>query len=217
MIPLFKSHYSAGKSILKIEDIFAFPEETIVMVEDCMAGFRRANLERKKAGKKLIFGLRLETKQDFDSSKVIYFAKNDEGISSLRKIYTKAKSCDDIYNLDLNDLNGVEVAIPFYDSYIFNSIFHFGAYSLDFGGKKLMFFEERNEHPFDFLVKRKLNELNIKTTMAKSIYYDKNEDFKAYQCYKAFCQRSKPPTFGDPNVKHLSSNQFSYESYKNAV
>lgn len=217
MIPLFKSHYSIGKSILKIPQIFSYPDETIVLVEDTMCGFRYALKESRKTGKKFIFGLRLLTKGDFAPSKVVYLAKNNNGISSLRKIFTKSNFNDGIYELDLEDLEDIKVCIPFYDSFLFDRVYKFGSSYIDFGGVDVTYFEEDNEHPLDFLLKEEIKKNNIKTVAVKSIFYDKNSDFKAFQAYKAICSRTKPPTFHNPNVRDLSSDKFSYEEYVKQV
>ena len=94
MIPVFKSCYSIGKSILTIDkqsadggpdniiDICKENEyEKLVLVEDTMTGFMKANEACKKNNLQLIFGLRLTCRnnvnEDKDSSdhKIIYQAK----------------------------------------------------------------------------------------------------------------------------------------------
>ena len=216
MIPLFKSHYSLGKSILKVDKIFEIANDTVFLVEDSMAGFRVANKERAKTGKKLIFGLRLDTKSDFEPSKVIYFAKDDQGIDSLRRIYTKmATSEDKVYKFDSNDLKGIDIAIPFYDSFISRNFFNFGIHNIDFGQLEVTYFEEDNSHPFDFFIKKEIKRLQLDTIDVKSVYYEFKDDFKAYQAFKAITHRTKPPTFGNPNIAGLCSNRFCLEDINN--
>jgi DNA polymerase-3 subunit alpha len=112
-IPLFKSHYSIGKSILTLEK-----EETsttteadsiidlalkhklkdVVLVEDSMSGFLEAYTNCKAAKLNLIFGLRITvcnqiTEKNDESltkqAKYIIFVKNHNGYKRLIKIFTK--------------------------------------------------------------------------------------------------------------------------------
>ena len=127
MIPLFKSHYSIGNSILTIEEIFEKDLDKIVLVEDSMTGFRKAKKESENLKKQLLFGLRLNVASENNSSKLIFFAKNNEGIDSLRRIYTKTYTEQDgIYKIDLKDLKGIKTVVPFYDSFLHKSIHNFG-------------------------------------------------------------------------------------------
>ena len=114
VLPLFKSHYSIGKSILTLEkkgsskvggpdsiiDICLENEmEDFYLVEDSMGGFLEAYLNGKDAKLNLRFGLRLSVcdnceEKNEDSrgrtSKYIIFAKNKEGYHKLIKIYSYA-------------------------------------------------------------------------------------------------------------------------------
>ena len=75
--------------------------------------------------------------------------------------------------------------------------------------------EEDNNHPFDFQIKNKLDDLKIKTQKTKSIYYRDRDDFEAFQMYKAVCSRKqgKIPTFSKPNLNDFCSDDFCFESY----
>jgi len=216
MIPLWKSDFSIGRSILTLDKIFDLAEKEVVLVEDSMSGFRAAKKLSEKTGKPLRFGLRLETEDGSQPSKVIYFAKNAKGVDSLRRIYTKAFTKNEgVYKLDKKELEGIQVAIPFYDSYIHRNLFNFGIHDLDLKGLNPWYFEEENGHPFDFLISRKQNKLSFKTLKVKSIYYEKKEDYPAFCFYKAVCNRGmgKSPTWEKPNLEHFCSDQFSYESF----
>jgi len=216
MIPLFKSHFSIGKSILNFEDIFSFDESEIVLIEDSFGGLRGAVKKSKETGKVLRFGLRIDCSDGNGASKLVFFAKNDEGIKSLFKIYTKAKTEeeDGVYKLNRADLKNILVAVPFYDSFVHNSLHQFGIFEMDISDLNPVYFEEDNEHPFDRLISRALKDLGIKTEKAKSIYYKKREDFPAFQFYKASCKKGgRPPKFDSPEIPNLSSPEFCYESY----
>ena len=79
VIPLFKSHYSVGKSILTLEkaaeitdsspiSIFSIAKthnlKEITLVEDSISGFIQAYSYAKDMGIKLIFGLRVTIIED---------------------------------------------------------------------------------------------------------------------------------------------------------
>lgn len=116
-IPLFKTHYSIGKSILTLRD----PSEVtlggsesvidisldaglkeVVLVEDNLHGLLEAKKRCEENNLNLVFGFRLtmcseyvdekdrEAKKREQLHKVIIFAKNDAGIKKLYKIYSDA-------------------------------------------------------------------------------------------------------------------------------
>ena len=112
VVPLFKSHYSIGKSILTLDSssnkspkgadsIFDIAKEynlsKVILVEDSLTGFMEAVKSCESINKDLVFGLRLScfnkdlASEDFNTEhKVIVFAKNSEGCALLNKIYTHA-------------------------------------------------------------------------------------------------------------------------------
>jgi len=116
VIPLFKSHYSLGRSILTLDMPKEFTDDRsdtvfdivdditpelkdVFLVEDSMAGFLEAYTNAKELKKKLIFGLRLTFCPDSlekseegrkNSYKNIIFIKNEAGYKQLIKIYTYA-------------------------------------------------------------------------------------------------------------------------------
>lgn len=114
MIPLFKSQYSLGRSILTLSPPESLIEDgpdsvidlavknnfkEVYLVDDSMSGFLQAYKNLSKNNIKLIFGLRLTICSDMSerneeergkSSKYIIFAKNTDGYKRLIKISTKA-------------------------------------------------------------------------------------------------------------------------------
>ena len=154
MTPLFKSHYSIGKSILTLNEpsesngssdsVFDIVQENnlseVVMVEDSFMGFLQANKVSKSMGVNFRFGLRIDiVDESFDPEdkktpkhKLIVFAKNAEGCKCLFKIYSKVKSSDvnAITLTDLRsfwDLEHLDLAVPFYDSFLFCNLFLFNS------------------------------------------------------------------------------------------
>tara|TARA_Y100001938_G_scaffold151221_1_gene247812 strand:- start:22427 stop:23188 length:762 start_codon:yes stop_codon:yes gene_type:complete len=114
MIPLFKSHYSLGRSILTLEKSDSLLEngpdsiidiaeknelKEVFLVEDSMSGFLQAYKNLSELDVKLIFGLRINICADMKerseeqlkkTSKYIIFCKNTEGYRRLIKISTSA-------------------------------------------------------------------------------------------------------------------------------
>tara|TARA_Y100000593_G_scaffold95031_1_gene198574 strand:+ start:23205 stop:23972 length:768 start_codon:yes stop_codon:yes gene_type:complete len=113
-LPVFKSQYSLGKSILTLEkkdsstntgpdsiiDICAENGiQDLYLVDDNMSGFLQAYLNSSEENIKLIFGLKIFIGPDKEDkteeslkkfSKYIIFARNEEGYKRLIKIYSDA-------------------------------------------------------------------------------------------------------------------------------
>lgn len=115
ILPLFKSHFSLGKSILTLDepetkDKKAVPNslfyilkhaglDTLVLVDDNISGLLQASKNAKDNKIKLIFGIRLNVCNDMTlkddtcfrhRAKYIVFAKNSEGYKTLLKIWSVA-------------------------------------------------------------------------------------------------------------------------------
>jgi DNA polymerase-3 subunit alpha len=113
ILPLFKTHYSLGKSILNLsltdnqpdesDSVFSILKENklkeLILVEDCMTGFLEAYNNSDELGVKLIFGLRITACLDMKdksgeslktNSKIIIFTKNNDGYKKLIKIFSLA-------------------------------------------------------------------------------------------------------------------------------
>lgn len=228
MLPLLKSHASVGKSILKNSDLLDFQKDQnlkkLVVVEDSFYGFRELNSKLLERKCDLVFGIRLPVVQNITDerpSKLVFFAKGNDGVRQIKKFYTKTY-CSESQTLCLNDLTLAEfsdtrVAVPFYDSFIYQNIFHFGMSSVDLERFDHFFFEESNDHPFDFMISAQLKKIAPlkKIIKAKSIYYKNREDVEAFQFYKATTSRSggKPPSKDRPELEHFCSAEFCIESY----
>ncbi len=243
MIALFKSHYSIGKSILTLshpdkvstdgsESVFNISKSNqICLVEDSLIGFLQAQKTCEDLGKQLIFGLRILCSHEDEVEpnspclhKVIVFAKNGAGCKNLNQIYSHA-FCNNNGIINFSSLkkfwsnDDLYLAIPFYDSFIYMNSMHFCSCVPDFSFCDPHFFIEDNYLPFDNQIQNKVKEycanFNYEFSLAKSIYYNKREDFEAYQTYKCICERKagKQRTLAVPNFDHLASPEFCYESY----
>ncbi len=135
IIPLWKSHYSIGRSILTLgkhddknhksnepDSIIALAHKhkinPVVLIEDSMAGFLEAYKNCQAAGLKLIFGWRVivtanakdKTEASLEQShKCIILAKNLDGYTRLVNLFTLAHDPERFYytpRLDYQLLTG---------------------------------------------------------------------------------------------------------------
>jgi DNA polymerase-3 subunit alpha len=114
MIPIFKSHYSIGRSILTLKEKGVSTKggpqsiidlctkngiEDMYLVDDSMSGFLEGYINASSAGLNFRFGLRISICDDLEekneaalakTSKVVVFANSQDGYKALIKIYTKA-------------------------------------------------------------------------------------------------------------------------------
>ena len=243
MIPLFKTHYSIGKSILTLDDpddslddlksdsVFKIAQENnlkkLILVEDSMGGFLEAHKKSKALGIQLVFGLRLSICEEGDGShKIIIFMKNGEAYKNLVKIYTQAftESSNCISPNDLKKLwnkKNLKLAVPFYDSFLHSNLVSFDVCIPDVSSLNPTFFIESNNLPVDALLTERVREYcagnNFSTQDVKSIYYKNKKDLDAYLTYKLICSREfkggRAPTLEVPNLDHMSSDEFCWESY----
>jgi DNA polymerase III alpha subunit len=249
MIPLFKSHYSIGKSILTLDDpithkqggsdsVFGIAVENklkeVVLVEDSLTGFLQAKKNADNLNLKLIFGLRIDMRENASidpkeepvnsSHKIILFARNAQGCKLLNTIYSEAftehHNCVDhkVLKKHWNDEHLV-LAIPFYDSFIYNNLMKFANCTPSFGFTKPTFFIEQNGLPFDNFLEQKVKNYasknNNKVEYTKSIYYKNKSDVTALQTYKCITGRTfGNKTLSKPNLDHFGSNEFCFESWK---
>ena len=243
MIPIFKSHYSLGRSILTLEDKAEkddYPDSIIqickenkikelYLVEDNMSSFLEAYSNCRKNDIKLNYGLRVSVTESMSdkseeskakSSKIILFFKNKKGYQLLTKLYSIAAKEGFYYEprldyetISKNWTDDLILCIPFYDSFIFNNTLKNSLCIPQFNFTKPIFFIEDNDLPFDELVKQKAlsfaekNDLEI--YKAQSVFYREKKDFKAYLTFRCINNRS---VLNKPNLDHMSSNEFCFES-----
>jgi len=250
MLPLFKSHYSIGKSILTLDDpsthkeggsdsIFSIAVENnlkeVVLVEDSLTGFLQAKKNAEKLNLKLIFGLRINMRENASidpknetmssAHKIIIFAKNSDGCKILNNIYSEAftqnHNCVDEKMLKKHwSKDSLLLAIPFYDSFIYNNLLKFSNCTPSFKFCDPTFFVEDNSLPFDYFLATRVKEYaqnkKYKIETTKSIYYKNKSDVAALQTYKCVTSRSfgGGKTLSKPNLDHFGSNEFCFQSWK---
>ena len=243
MIPLFKSHYSLGRSILTLEDKDEkddYPDSIIqickenkmkelYLVEENMSSFLEAYSNCRKNNIKLNYGLRISVTESISdkseeskikSSKIILFFKNKKGYQQLTKLYSIAAKEGFYYEprldyetISKNWSDDLILCIPFYDSFIFNNTLKNSLCIPQFDFTKPIFFIEDNDLPFDSLVKQKAlsfaEKNGLKIYKVKSVFYKERKDFKAYLTFRCINNRS---VLNKPNLDHMSSNEFCFES-----
>ena len=222
MIPLFKTHSSIGKSILRIDDILRISEneklEQVFIVEDSMTCFPEAF---RKLGSKLRFGLRFSIYNNDHSeeseSKMIAFANGDAGAKEMYSLFTQ--QFDSKITRPWDSTKELKYVVPFYDSFIHKNLTSFSNCIVDLP-RDIPFIIEDNNLPFDCLIEDKIlnycnRNLNEYFT-AKSIYYENKEDVEAFQTYKMICNRRPGRNFdlSNPGLDHFGSNRFCVEAWK---
>lgn len=115
VLPLIKSHFSIGKSIITLDEpsdkkgkpvknsafniLIENKLDTLILVEDNVSGLLEASQNAKKNNIKLIFGVRISINNDMElksdenlskKAKYVIFLKNLDGYKDLIKIWTKA-------------------------------------------------------------------------------------------------------------------------------
>jgi DNA polymerase-3 subunit alpha len=209
MIPLFKSHYSLGRSILTLEDKDEkddYPDSIIqickenkmkelYLVEDNMSSFLEAYSNCRKNNIKLNYGLRITVTESIadkseesktKSSKIILFFKNKKGYEQLTKLYSIAAKEGFYYEprldyetISKNWTDDLILCIPFYDSFIFNNTLKNSLCIPQFDFTKPVFFIEDNDLPFDSLVKQ------------KTLSFAEKNDLKIYKAQSIFYKERK--------------------------
>jgi len=244
VLPLFKSHYSIGRSILTLDEesledgpdsIVEIAKEyalsEVFLIEDNMGGFLQAYQNLDKAGVKLIYGLRLTICPDIEdkneesrlnNSKVIILAKNYNGYKSLIKIYTKAAQDGFYYEprIDSNNLKthwddkDLALIIPFYDSFIFKNLMTYSSCIPDLSFTEPIFVLEDNSIPFDHLVRLQVENFTNRKHETIEAKSIYYKNRKDFKAYLTFRCINNRSSLDKPNLEHMTSREFSLESWK---
>lgn len=243
-IPIFKSHYSLGKSILTLERAIedeSYPRSCLsickdqgiskfVLVDDNMSGFLQAHDSSKESDVQLIFGIRLTVCADMNeknqdslktNNKVIIFAKNSKGYKKLIKIYTHAAREGFYYEarIDAPSLKSLwdenlKLCIPFYDSFIHVNLVKNGLCVPEFDFTSPTFFSEENDLPFNDIIQSGIEKF-VKSK--EDIVKTKSiyyEKKEDFKAYLTFKCINKRTTLDKPNLDHMTSDEFCIESWK---
>ena len=154
--------------------------------------------------------------------KIILWACNTKGYYDLIKIWTKAATDFFYYypRIDEKTLKSMltedlTISLPFYSSFIAKNALYFNKCLFDYEYFKPAIFTESNDLPIDKIISDAVLVLNKKAQLealpVKTIYYEKREDFKAWQTFRCIHERT---LLEKPNLDHCSSAEFSLESWK---
>lgn len=202
----------------------------VVLCDDRIDGFITAYKTASKAKVKLCYGIKLVVCADGDDksdasltteSKVIVFARDTEGYHKLVSIWNRAATRGFYYSartsyawLKEQWSDNLILALPFFSSFIAKNTLTFNRIVPDLPCAPWVFKEVKSELPFapliDAAIDRYVKDNAAQVQDVKSVYYKDAQAFEAYQTLRAIGQRS---SFAAPNVDHLSSPAFSFQSY----
>lgn len=200
-------------------------------VDSSMEGLPIAYRTLKDKGINLVFGLLLEfvsdTSDESNASahKNIIFTRNEDGYKRLIKISTKAnteffKSFPRMsyeYLQSQWSSNDLALGIPFYDSFLArNTLTMNQCVPSLLNIFEPVVFLENNDLPFDLPLRRKAEEFaranSLETVEAQTVYYEKPEDFLAYQAFRCTDRiGGKQRTYRNPNLDHFGSKSFCFK------
>ena len=110
MIPLFKSTFSIGRSLLRVEDLVDIAQsgdvKKMILVEDNFYGFRVINKAFLHIEVPMVYGVKLPVVHSSITekpSKLIFFPKNNKGVAVARNLYIKCFTSVGEY-LNMSDL-----------------------------------------------------------------------------------------------------------------
>lgn len=213
-IPLFKTHFSTGKSIIHASEYDDAWDDTkpdnlaniaveyglkkIFLVEDRMAACIPAFKSLKAKGIGLVFGLRMNFISDVTVAglegvhKNIIFCRNEAGYKRLIAINNKAgvDFFDEEPRMDYKTLHemwsdDLVLAVPFYDSFIHKNLLSMEQAIPDFRGLNPVFFVEDNLLPYDQCIQAGIEKYGPGRTLGvKSIFYRSRKDHLAWLARK---------------------------------
>lgn len=201
----------------------------IFILEKEPSGFLEAIVNAKELNKQIVLGIKLfvvtdmldKSEKSLDcQSKINIFAKNSQGYEDLLQIYNLAASEGKYYKprIDWDNLrrlwtDNLILVIPFYDSFLYRNFLE-GKNCLYSPPTQAIFLEENNNLPFDSVLSEKLKETARIILPAKSIHYEKKDDFLSYLAYKCITERkgTGTKTLIKPNLDHMSSEEFCLEA-----
>lgn len=242
VIPLMKSNYSIGKSILTLDEhldsegkntetypngpksIFGILGEEnlaeLVLLEDNFYSFYSAYTRCRNNKIKLVYGVNFEYKEADSLSRISIFMRNKSGYQDLILLDSERNKKGFLEISDLKRLMtpNLIITVPFYDSFIHKNSMTFSKFSDALLSMSPVFFLEDNGLPFDGIIREAVLDIcgeRFETIESKTICYYKRSDIDAFLTYKCICNRSfGKKTLAKPNFDHFSSNEFCWESYK---
>lgn len=220
MIPLFKSHYSAGRSILTLDDpkkclpvgpqsIIKIAKDAglkqIVLLEDNPHSFFEA---QKMCGANhlgLVYGMTVwmcnslaaetgDEKPTINSHhKLAVFIKDAAGYVDFLRLYKACQANKGLMDYALLKTlwtDHLVAAIPFYDSFLHLNLLTYSNCVPDLSFLSPTFFVEKNGLPFDEMIRGAVLKFSKDVEETKTIYYHSRSDADAYMTYRCLTSRS---------------------------
>lgn len=202
----------------------------IVVVDERIDGFIEAYKNLSKIGVELIYGIKIcvcgDSSNKTDDSRstesnIIIFVKNTQGYSDLIRIYNRAWT-DGFYDYGRTDWKTLKefwtpnltLALPFFSSFVARNLLNMCSIVPDFPEPPILFREIESGLPFAKLIEEALTKFASQHSLyiqdTKSIYYEKASDYDAYVTFRAIGTRGE---FTRPQVDHMCSDAFSFESW----
>lgn len=189
----------------------------LTFVEDTMSSLPYIQKFQDKQGVDCRFGLVVRVGEDKDYHKINVFPLNKAGFLDLYKIHDIQERDGQISQEDLLTRwsENLHLAIPFYDSFIFQNALTFSNFLFQperFGNFSV--FRQENGLPFDPMIGKLIEKYGDKIQDVKSIYYEGYDDFNTFLTYKIICHRSfGSNSLSRPNKEFCGSNRFCLEDY----
>lgn len=244
IIPVFKSHFSFGRSILTLDSPDDCKEggsdsiikiaidnglKTVFLVEDELIGVPTFLKAAQKFELRPAFGLRLSIRSNpteaLDEHKIVILAKNAAGCKLLNKIFHASFVGDERFITyeslkALWDKEHLSLIIPFYDSFLHYNNLRFGTIVPDLSFADVTLFLEDNDLAIDIPIAEAVLDFakafSYPVQKAKSIFYKDRSDIDAFMAYKIICGKvdGRGRSLEKPELPHFCSAEFSFESFK---
>lgn len=216
----------------------------VVILDDRIDGFLHAYKTAKKENRKLIYGLRLVVCPDMadktpesvnNESSIIIFVRNYQGYKDLLKIQSRAWGHEGFFSCRIGGKEyshgrtdwdllkkfwtpNLVLAFPFFSSFLAKNTLSLSSITPDLSFFKSPWFLRETDSglPFEHLISEALGNFldshpEIRTLPSKTICYPKKSDMETYITFRA---HSAKGNFGNPEVRHLASDNFSFEDWK---
>lgn len=242
MIYLFKTHFSFRKSIIQVKPYKEGLTNNLVnlciennikqcfVVDDNIGSIQPAFHTLNEKGINLVFGLRLNFVNDASdmsdnsnnsSHKNIIFCSDRKSYETLIQISSEANTTfmKKEPRIDYNFLHSVwcdelALAVPFYDSFLFQNMFTRNSAIPNYRDIKPTLFIENHNLPYDYYLQKSVNnfalENNLEVIETNSVYYPYRTDFQAWKVNKIIGKSdfSGRTSIVKPNLNHCGSNTF---------
>lgn len=213
----------------------------VCLVDSRVDGFLQAYKSATKCGTTLCYGLKMVVCPDMldktpetrraESNVIVFITGGSQGYNDLLRIHNRAWGVDGQFEhrgirygrVDWKLLKTfwterLSLALPWHSSFIARNTLTFSSITPDLPVQPWLFKEIASELPFagliDTAIDRYIGEdakLRARIIPTKTVAYEDSAAFRAYVVMRAIYEKS---SFDAPNIDHLASDKFSWESFK---